>query len=375
MSDIMIPEKVRIINKPSKYPITYKDAAGGTVAAAAAVEQDISLFGKTKIAQVENVSLTRGISPKKPVYQLNSGNTAEIQITGPIPANTTAYFKFKIETTNREFRLARPEYEFGQLLTYEVLLQTGDTDLEVLRKLYDVINAGAHRNRKYLVTAKVGSGGTLTATTLDILDIVVEENGMFLEDFSVEGEDDLVSQYVTVFNPTNTEQFLKGKGYGSDVEFREKMQYKNNVPYHFDFEEIPVDDALYTVVSWNIQINRPDPKSPDLSENIRHVVYVKEDATGASAYIDAIADFFLTTPATRATSLAADGIKVSFNDAAALTNTAVASSASNLDSDHGTLTPIFGALAGTDPKFVVAESVVIDDTLEDFMLANFKTNA
>lgn len=86
-------------------------------------------------------------------------------------------------------------------------------------------------------------------------------------------------------------------------------------------------------------------------------------------------DFLLTDVATRATSLAADGLTVGFNDATAVTNAAAVSDANNANSAHLTLTALKGALAGTDPKYIEAQSVALDDSIDTFLLAKVKTNA
>lgn len=363
---ILIPEKVRVLNKPSQAPITFLDAAGVATTAAAAVTMDIEGYGKTKIADVTKVSIQRGTQPVK--------SEAEVTITSAsgIPANTSVYLEVIVETTNREFRLARPDYEFGQKLRYKV---TGDgtiTDATTLAAAFEAsIESNLYRNRKLLVSASAAAGVlTLTAETEDGYSI--SQRGLYFESIKLVSETGGISTDASIV-PVITAG-TEGIGYGSDIEFKEKLQGKNNTPYFFDREEIPYETSLYTEISWEFSISRPDPKAHDLSPKTRHVLYLEE--TAMDAVIDDVADFFLT--GIRATSLEDTGLKVGFNDAEAFTNTAAASdeTTGQVDSDVATIVPIVGALAGTDPKYVVIEQVgTIDAVTTTLMLTRFKENA
>lgn len=374
MSEFLFPEKVRVINNAVDYPITYKNAAGAEVAAASAVEADIFLFGKVKTSFLNKVTATRGLLPKKEQWTITAANASEIALAGSIPDGTKVKVEIVVKDTSRQWRNVRPEYKFGTTLYYTVVIDDADTTETFLWKLYKAINLGSYRERDFQLKATVEGSIDDAARTLDVIGLQFQERGLTIESFRVTGEDLETSTDVTAFAPVKTQEEYKGENYGYDLEFLEKLNYKNNMPYFFDDKERFDESATYTMFSFETNINRPDPKPSVYSERKRFVLYIKESSEMAS-YIEALADFFMTTPATRFPAMSGDGLTVTFNDAVALTNTNSASSASNLDSDHGVLTAKFGALAGTDPKLVEAQSVVLDDTLEDFILANFKTNA
>lgn len=294
MSEYLIPEKVRIINNSANYPATYYDAAKAVVAPGSAVELDITGYGKVKTANLLEAKLVRGLSSALNSFEVNAATPAEITVAGAIPNDTRVTFLFRLETVNREMRLARPEYEFGETLVYNVNLKTGDTANIVLAKLYNSIMFGKHRNRDFLVTA-VGTGSfdaSGRATTLTKLEFSAVLPGTFIKWFKAEDVVNTDSEYVTVFNPTQTQAMIKGINDGSVVEFREKLIGYNNTPYFYDFPEIPIEGQLYTSVYFKFKINRPDPKSPHLSETVAMLMYLNESTCGA--YIDNLADFFNT---------------------------------------------------------------------------------
>lgn len=376
MSEHLFPEKVRVINNSVDYPVTYKNAAGTTVAPTAATELEVFLFGKVKTSFLNKAVLTRGLTPKKEAWSIDSANTAEIELAAAIPNRTQVKVEIFVRDTSRQFRNVRPEYQFGVLpLYYSVSINETDTEENFLYKLFKAINLGSFRERDFQLKA-VDLDGTLndTAGTLTKLGLEFQERGLYIMDFRVTDEDLEVSDDVLTFAPVKTSTEFKGENYGTDLEFLEKLTYANNQPYFFDDKERFVDTATYTMVAFETNIGRPDPKPSVYSERKRFVLYIQENAEMAP-YIEALADFFLTTPATRFPALRGDGLTVAFNSTAALTNTNAPSSATNLDVDHAVLKAKFGTLAGTDPKLVEAQSVVLDDTLEDFLLANFKTNA
>lgn len=373
----LIPEKVRIINDPTKYPVTY---AGGV--AATAPEATIKGFsggmGKVKIAQLKNIAVIRGLEAQKPVYELNAATAAEITVAAAIPDGTKATFLITVEDTKRDLRYAQnSSYEFRKTYAYEITLNNGDTAGNVLFKLFNAINQGTRRNYDRPLIASVGTGGTLGAGTLDILAVTVQEEGKFINTkpkfTRVVGEDDKASNYITTFAFDNIVQFARGRNRGFDLEFLEKMQTNYLDMYGFDVSEVPLEGKLYTAVYWDYEVSRPHPHATDLAPISRNLLYIEE--TSGGTYIDSLVDFLLTTPAARATSLVADGIVVGFNDAEAVTNAASASSGSNANSAHLTLTPILGTLAGTNAKYIEARSVAIDDTIDDFVIPKVKTNA
>ena len=369
MSTILIPEKVRVLNQPSQATFAFRTAAGAATTAAAAVQLFVSSIGLTKAAHVRKASLTRGLTFKK-----NQWNVA-FTVTATPTFNTPIYLEVVVETPNREMRAARPEYEFRQKLTYKILSDGTMSAAEASAQFANSVNSNAYRERDFMV---VGDGTTTPGT----LALTVETSPGYSESFrgafirSIK----LVDQFGAPFNPaqvsiasTEVVKANRGINYGADLEFKYKLQRGNSGEYFFDREEIPYEKAYYTIVSWDMKVDRPDPKAHDVSEYVRMVLILNEATM--ETVIDQLGDFFLTTPATKFTSMEATGLVVGANDAVALTNVNTASTATNLDSDHGTLVPVFGTLAAVAAKYVLAESVAIDDTLGDFMLPFFKTNA
>ena len=370
MSTILIPEKVRVLNTPSQAAVAFRNAANVSTTAALATQFSVEGIGTTKAAHVKRVSLTRGMTFKQNVWNVAFTATASPTFGTPI------YLNLLVETPNREFRAAAPEYEFRPNLSYKIL-STGATmtAADISAAFAASINSNAYRNREFLVTAD----GTSTPGTL-ILTVAV--HGGYSESFrgafirSIK----LLNEAGTPFNPAqvsvvNTQVVKANRGinYGSDLEFKYKLQRGNSGEYFFDREEIPAERQYYTIVAWDLKVDRPDPKAHDVSEYVRMVLILNE-ATMESV-IDSLGAFFLTTPSTKFPAMQPTGIVVGANDAVALTNTAAVSSATNLDADHGVLTPVFGTLAAVAPKYVLAESVAIDDTLETFLLPFFQTNA
>lgn len=372
----LIPEKVRIINDATKYPVTYTGRAAAT-ATDAIIKGFAGGLGKVKIASLNSIIIKRGLEAVKPVYQLNEATAAEITVGGSIPDGTKATFLITVEDTKRDLRYAQnSSYEYRKTYPYEVTLNTGDTAGNVLFKLYTAINKGDRRNYDKPLVASVGTGGTLGADTLDLLDVTVQEEGKFINEKAkwtkVVGEDASASSYVTVFKFDNIGQFTRGIGRGFDLEFAEKMQVNNLDQYGFDVGEVPLEGKLYTAVYWDFTVSRTHPYAVDKAPISRNLMYIEESN---SAYIDELIDFLTINVSTRATSLAADGLIAGFNDAEVVTNSAGVSSASNANSAHMTLTPLYGALAGTDAKYVEVQSVALDDTIDTFLTPKLKTNA
>ena len=369
MSTILIPEKVRVLNSPTQANVVFRNNAGATALPGVATQLFVDSIGLTKASHVKRVSLTRGLT-----FKQNTWSVA-FTVTSTPTFNTPLYLEVVVETPNREFRSARPEYEFRSTFRYKILSDGTLNAAEASSQFAASVNSNAYRNREFLV---VGDGVTTPGTL--VLSVQAPQGysegyrGAFIRSIR------LVNEQGSPFNPgqvsivaTETVKANRGINYGADLEFKYKLQRGNSGEYFFDREEIPYEKQYYTVAAWDIKVDRPDPKAHDVSEYVR-VVLILNEATMESV-IDNIGTFFLTTPATKFTALEPTGLVVAANDAVALTNTTAASSATNLDLDHGVLTPIFGTLAAVAPKYVMAESVAIDNTLSDFMLPLFTTNA
>jgi len=373
MSEFLFPEKVRVINDPTSYPVTFKNAAGGTVAAAAAFEADIQFFGQVKTPFLRRATLTRGFSPQPETYSITAATATEIALAASIPNGTKAVVEIEVRTTSRAMEYVRPEYVFGENIRYSISIDEADTPNVFLYKLYKAMTLASYRERDFKIEATATNIDDV-ARTIDSLTMALTGRGAYVQSFKVTNEASEVSSDVTVFAPALVKKGSKGIGYGFELEFLEKLQYKNNTPYFFDDAERFDEKALYTMISFDTVIGRPSREATPstYSDYKRFVLYIKETNT---AYIKDLADFFLTTPATRFTSLDSNGLTVGFNDAVSLTNTNAASSATNLDSDHGILTARYGTLAAVSSKYVEAQMVVNDDTFDNFTLPGFKTNA
>lgn len=376
MSQYLLPEKVRIVNDSSRFTATYLDAAGAATTAAAAVEVSVYQYGKTKTSQVKRVQIIRGLAPQKPKYSVTAATAAQITIGTPVTGQKV-YFEFKLESSDRQFLLARPEYEFGSTRVYEIVLTTGDTAGNILYKLYDAINSNSEVTRlnEPVLKASVGTGGTLGSGTLDIISFDVQLDNVYISSFRATGEDSLTSTYVTVWSPVVATEFVAPKGRGKEVEFREKMQAFNNTPYYKDFDEIPIHNAYYTMVAWEIAISRTPIAPYDLSSTVRHAVFLNEST--CSSIIDNLCDFFLTTPSTRLTALETiAGVVVGFNDAEAIT-TAANAAATEIDSTDYSVTYVKGQASGTAAKYLLLEALANPADAEGnaTVLSKVKTNA
>lgn len=377
MAEFVLPDKVRIINDATKYPITYKNAAGATVAAASAVEAAIQGFGSYKIAHVKEVAMHRGCTPVLPSYTVTAATAAQITVPGTNPNGATVHFRMVLESTSRRLEVARlTGYEFDIPFEFPVVLDTNDTANKVLYKLFKSINGGAEFNRDQVIKATATNINDTTGT-VDSIVITVDEPGDFIREFRAVGEDGLQSAYVTVFAPATTTQMVRALGWGSDVEFLEKLQGGNYInTYHYDTQEVPLQNSYYTEVSWKFSVSRPDPTSANLSNERTVVLYIQETAANET-YIDTLADFLLTNLSTRGTAIENGKINVGFNysgNVTPLTTANTASTATNFDSDEGILTVYKGALNAASSYFI-AQVTAKSDTTDDFVLARFKANA
>lgn len=300
MSEFLIPEKVLVINDSTKYPALFRDNANAVVAAASATQYHQEGIGTTKIAQVTKARLVRGQVPTNERWSITAATAGEITVTGPIPNNTLVFFEFVVRSTKRQFSLQRPEYQFGQTFRFPVNMNTGDTAGIILAKLYNAITVDENAKERFMIvdsgTTTAGTFVNGLATTLTELEVVLRERGSYITEFKAVGVDNLASNYITVFNPTRIQAVVAGIGYGSDVEFREKLTYANNEPYFYDFSDIPQENALYTEASWTISVNRTHPTSPNMSNQIRVVLYINQN--NCEPFIDNLADYFDQFPGT-----------------------------------------------------------------------------
>ena len=296
MSEFMFPEKSRIINTPNRYTFRFLDNSNAPTAAATATQLDVQGYGRFRLNQIGSVKMVRGQFPVREKWSLTAATAAEITVTGPIPNNTYAHVEMVVRSSRRSLILARPEYEFGRTFNFSILLSTGETAATFLAKLYNAIVALRNdKNRDLLIAPGSGTAGTINAndfaTSLTELEIELMERGSYIEIFRVTNDNNTPSNYITVFNPTRIQAGSEGIGYGSDVEFTEKVTGNNNMPYGFDFADIPREKELYTEISWIYDVsNRPDPKSAILSNRPPMLLYINESA--CESLIDNLADFF-----------------------------------------------------------------------------------
>lgn len=375
MSEIRIPDTVRVINAPSDYPLELRDAAKAvtnTVADAASFRVQGVVNTLTRLADIKNLRIKRGLAAQSAQYIVTAATAAQITVTGTIPANTKAFFKFHVEGLDRIARFRRGTgYEYGiRPIVVDVTLQPGDGAADVLTKLNAGINAFTQNHMRDLVFKSSYTGGVLT--------IDFEEKGAFLKKVEVEGADDLASAFVTVFAPVTTRAAIKGIGTGERLEFYEKIKEGNALDVrNFDFDEIPLKKHLYTEIAWTTEYDRKDPKSSELSNRKSFVLYVNE-AVG-EAYIDSFADLFLTGAniAKMAKLEAENGIQVGFNDAEAIVLAADAAAGQLDSSDYGTPGYVVGVAPGTGDKYVQLASVGTPADAEGnaTVLAKVKANA
>jgi hypothetical protein len=303
MSEFRLEDKTRIINSPTRYNFRFLDNNNNVTAAATATQLDIQGYGRFRLSNIFGARLTRGQFPTTEKWSLTAATPAEITISGPIPNNTYVHVEMVVRSSRRALALARPEYEFGRTFTFSVMLSTGETANTFLAKLYNsIVTLRNDKNRDLFIAPGSGTAGTISAndvaTTLTELEIELLERGSYIESFRVTNDNGSPSNYVTIFNPTRIQDSSEGIGYGSDVEFREKVTGNNNIPYGFDFADIPHETELYTEIYWGYDVsNRPDPKSSRLSNRPTMVLYMKESS--CEPLIDNLADFFNQVPGTQ----------------------------------------------------------------------------
>lgn len=294
MSSHLIPEKVQVVNLPKQWIPEYYTSEGVSEAASAADQMYVPGFGTTKISQVKKLGLFRGTDPVQNVYRVLFSAAAD----AGLPANTKVYFDVDVETTNREFRLARPEYEFGQTLSYQIAVSGSEAATSLATKFAADVNSNAERERDFLITASVVNSSAVQLTVAQPEGYSTFFRGTFIDGITVLDEQGNTSSDIT-YTATETTPAFKGIGYGSDIEFKESLQSMKLTPYHHDNQEVPEEDSLYTVVSWEFDINRPDPKDPLLSNRLRHVVYIKESNSTLNSRVEDMATFFLTSASVR----------------------------------------------------------------------------
>lgn len=293
MSEILIPEKVLVCNNTTKYPMQFLDNANTPAPSGTATQLDVRGYGRFPLSRLSNAKLVRGLSPRNEKWSITAATPTEITLTGPV-AGAIVVVEFFVESTRRQFVLARPEYEFGRLFSFQIRLSAGETEATFLAKLYNSLTVELNdKNRELIVKSGSGTTGTFNgvkATSLTELELEVNLRGAFIKWFKVSNVDGTPSNFVTVFNPTRIQEMSAGIGYGSDVEFKEKVTGNNNTPYYFDFTDIPQEDTLYTEISFDLLANTQDPQSSLLSRRSRFVMYLNENTCESN--IDNLADYF-----------------------------------------------------------------------------------
>jgi hypothetical protein len=288
-----IPEKVRVINSTTKTPITFRDAANATAAATAATILSVEGFGRFDLTGIVSATLSRGLTPTLQKFSITAATASEITYVAPA-SPTRVWIKIDLESVARDFKNARNQYEFGRTIELEITANPTDTVNTFLAKIYNALfaNTSSRTNKQLFVKPGSGTAGTITndvATTLTELEIELSDRNDFIKSFTVTGDNFLASTVLTVFAPTQIVAFNKGINYGFDVEMHQKRTTFNNWAYGHDYDEIPVENALYTSVVFEITPSRILKQDSNLSDRNRLVLFLNEST--CSTVISNLADF------------------------------------------------------------------------------------
>lgn len=302
----------------SVYELTDNAGAASNVSAFG-----IQGFGTFKSSQITQFGVSRGHIPQTKKISIDADNTSQMEIDlSGISGSEEIEFRFTVEATNRDFRLAQPEYEFEQKQSFYVKVNSSDTKESILAKLYNKMFGGNHRQYDRILTPTavaqaddgvkfdfLGNSYTtannesvsLAEARMTAIDKLEVESSDFFYDIKKVEVFDLSttgaisgpeSTIVTTFNPVVDVEQDNGVGYGRQLEFVEKRQDFNNYPYFPDFLEVPMEKETYTTFYWSTKVNRRHPNAVDLSDEASFVVYVKED--GNENYINELISFFAT---------------------------------------------------------------------------------
>lgn len=299
MSEFLLPEKRRVINSPSQLNLSFTNLAGAIVPASTASICNMEGFHTLRVPQTSNVRLVRGLANRRSSQELNSATGAQITV-GTVPAaNTRVSFEFNFQTTSRAARFARPEYEFAMKVVYNVNLQVGDTAAIVLAKLHNsmVVDRNA-RNRDLVINVVAPTTGTFAtvdnATSITRLVFEADDEGTTFVGFKALGDNGLPSSVVTTFNPIVNQAFVRGVGRGSVIEFGNKTVGGNNSAYFPDFDEIPVQNQLYTEISFMTTIvpSVGQMNNSNMNNTSRFVLFLNESTCQSMLTTAALTGFF-----------------------------------------------------------------------------------
>lgn len=252
-----------LVNTATEFPLSLfaNDYTAATAAAATQfrVDKYSPIIPLTRIHSVRGV---RGAEGTRHQLQLVTGNTT---INGPIPANTLVEVNINIISSNYEAEYNRVGGLDGAEATYQIELQPTDTFDTVLAKIYNSIYQDQRLSFKNLVTVltpaeiTVGGFGTFNAdgfaATITQLDIFSANPSIEIRDFKIVGSDERPSTFITI-NPTVvTEQYEGANNYQVlknlfTPDVREIRTRETNM--------IPVEGALYTMLSWEVFTYRDD---------------------------------------------------------------------------------------------------------------------
>lgn len=294
-----IPERVRILNNSTRYPITFRDNANVVVAPTAATKVLIEGMGIFNLPNIVSAKLSRGFNPSFQKWSITAAAPAQITVVAP-PSPARVWIDIQLESTGRDFATARNDYQFGVTIRKELTFLPGETTNTAIAKLYNALflnTSAGFANKNYLL--KSGSGTAMTfvngkATTGTVLEIETADRNYFIKSFTVTNDEGMPSTYLTVFNPVQVTPFNRGINYGSDIEFKEKMQVGNNSPYGFDIQEIPLEKSIYTMVEFTYRVIS-DNQDSGINPNRGNKLFLLESACEAT--IDNLADFFNQLPA------------------------------------------------------------------------------
>lgn len=315
MSEFMIPEKVQVANSSKYFAPVYKDASGSTAAAAAAVTAHIPEFGTLKLSTLKKLTISRGLTHIPAEMKLT------FTVTTAPSAGSKLYLTVFVENAGTEFRTARPEFNNGIPLTYQIAVTDSMTATEMATAFKNAVNGSEAanvntHNRDFIIKASSAAGVlTLTAQAPEGYNTFLR--GTFFRnlsgttspiEFTTEENDEVSGVAIAV---TSNNNGIKGVGYGADMSALFARESGNARPYDFSNVQYPIADKLYTVISYEFDVSRPDPKSSVLSSRARFILVLEEQAL--SSQITDFLTFLLTdTYAKGATQL--DKISVGFGD-------------------------------------------------------------
>lgn len=360
MTLLRIPEKVIVVNTKSRFVPSF-DGANPEDSSTVTIPG----YGMSKIGKIKRVHIARGLRPV----------VDRISVTfGAASADEIMHLDLALRSVDREFELARPDYQAGATTSFSVAIANGDTGAEIATKFASVVDATSGAVRDKMVIATVNAA-VVTLSINQPTSYSKRNLGVYFDIYASgirnkEGDKVMVtrtgaSQMVGTAGATATvdrvQVFHKGIGYGANLEAREKHQPGHSSPYSHEFSEIPAEDGLYTMIAWDFEVDRPSPtQDQNISPVRRQVAYLNEQSM--SSEIDDMIDFLLTDMATRAYKLDPEGVSVGFNDAEALSTSAATTTANTFDSDFVELFPVLGVLPGTDTKYVTVVSTAVPDT-------------